>query len=107
LSDVEGLPDHPDWRVIACPGHAPESLCLYNPFTRELLSGDTVITIRGGIPSVRGSVNPTQLEETIRTLRSLPVSYLYPGCGRAILSHRPLSRLDVHCLRSVALMYEE
>ncbi len=95
LHDVEGLPDHPDWRVIACPGHTLESLCLYNPFTRELLCGDTVSTVRGGTPLVRGVTNPAQLEETIRTLRSLPVSYLYPSHGRAILSHRPLSKLDV------------
>lgn len=95
LHDVEGLPGHPDWRVIASPGHTPESLCLYNPFTRELLCGDTVITIRGGAPLVRGCTNRLQLEETIRTLRSLPISYLYPGHGRAILSHRPLSNIDV------------
>ena len=74
LHDVEGLPDHPDWRVITCPGHTLESLCLYNPFTRELLCGDTVSTVRGGTPLVRGVTNPVQLEETIRTLRSLPVS---------------------------------
>jgi glyoxylase-like metal-dependent hydrolase (beta-lactamase superfamily II) len=95
LHDIEGLPDHPDWRVIACSGHTPGSLCLYNPFTRELLCGDTVSTVRGGVPLVRGSTNPAQFAETIRTLRSLPVSYLYPGHGRAILSHRPLSKLDV------------
>jgi hydroxyacylglutathione hydrolase len=95
LHDVEGLPGHADWRIIACPGHTPTSLCLYNPFTRELLCGNTVITIRGGAPLVRGSINRLQLEETIRTLRSLPVSYLYPGHGRAILSHHPLSNIDV------------
>jgi glyoxylase-like metal-dependent hydrolase (beta-lactamase superfamily II) len=95
LHDIERLPSHPDWRVIASPGHTPESLCLYNPFTREMLCGETVITIRGGTPVVRGSRNPVQLEETIRTLRSLPVSYLYPSHGRAILSHHPLSKLDV------------
>ena len=37
LEDVVGLPNHPDWRVIASPGHTPESLCLYNPFSYELL----------------------------------------------------------------------
>ena len=94
LHDVEGLPSHPDWRVIASPGHTPESLCLYNPFSRELLCSDTVMTIRRGNPVVRGSKNPVQVEETIRILRSLPVSYLYPGHGRAILSHRPFKNLD-------------
>jgi len=95
LHDIEGLPGHLDWRVITSPSDSPESLCLYNPFTRELLCGDTVITMRRGVPVVRGSTNPVQLQETIRTLRSLPVSYLYPGHGRAILSHRPFSNLDI------------
>jgi glyoxylase-like metal-dependent hydrolase (beta-lactamase superfamily II) len=95
LHDIEGLPGHLDWRVITSPAHSPESLCLYNPFTRELLCGDSVLTMRRGAPVVRSSTNPVQLEETIRTLRSLPVSYLYPGHGRAILSHRPFANLDV------------
>ncbi|GAC1565776.1 MAG: hypothetical protein NVS3B14_04640 [Ktedonobacteraceae bacterium] len=47
LEDVAGLPNHPDWRVIASPGHTPESLCLYNPFSYELLCGDTLITHDG------------------------------------------------------------
>ena len=95
LEDVAGLPRHPDWRVIASPGHTPESLCLYNPFTCELLCGDTVITIEGGAPFIRGATNRRQLEETVRTLRSLEVHYLYPGHGRPILAMRPLTNVSV------------
>jgi glyoxylase-like metal-dependent hydrolase (beta-lactamase superfamily II) len=95
LHDMEGLPGHLDWRVITSPAHSPESLCLYNPFTRELLCGDSVLTVRRGAPIVRNSTNPAQLEETLQTLRSLPVSYLYPGHGRAILSHHPFANLDI------------
>jgi hydroxyacylglutathione hydrolase len=95
LEDVEGLPGHPNWRVIASPGHTPESLCLYNPFTQELLCGDTVITIQGGAPLLRGNTNRKQLEETLRMLRSLQVHYLYPGHGRPILALHPLNNVDV------------
>jgi hydroxyacylglutathione hydrolase len=95
LDDVAGLPDHPDWRVIASPGHTPDSLCLYNPFTRELLCGDTVTTVQGGAPLVRGSTNRRQLVDTLSVLRSLDVSYLYPGHGRPIPGQRPLSNMDV------------
>ncbi|GCE26955.1 hypothetical protein KDA_24390 [Dictyobacter alpinus] len=95
LEDVVGLPGHPDWRVIASPGHTPESLCLYNPFTQELLCGDTVITIQGGAPLLRGSTNRQQLGETLRVLRSLQVHYLYPGHGRPILALHPLTNVDV------------
>jgi hydroxyacylglutathione hydrolase len=95
LEDVSGLPYHPDWRVIASPGHTPESLCLYNPFSRELLCGDTVITVEGGTPLLGGATNRRQLDETLRTLRSLDAYYLYPGHGRPILSKRPFSDLAV------------
>lgn len=95
LNDVEGLPGHPDWRVIASPGHTPESLCLYNPFSKELLCGDTVITVQWGAPLLRGGTNRRQLEETLRLLRKLHIHYLYPGHGRPILGLQPLNNLDV------------
>ncbi len=95
VEDVAGLPRHPTWRVIASPGHTPESLCLYNPFTFELLCGDTVITLEGGAPLVRRGTNRSQLEETLRTLRSLRVYYLYPGHGRPILSKHAMANIQV------------
>ena len=95
LEDVAGLPNHSDWRVIASPGHTPESLCLYNPFTYELLCGDTVITLEGGAQLVRGRTNRGQLQETLQTLRSLEVYYLYPGHGRPILSKHAITNLRV------------
>lgn len=95
LEDVAGLPYHPDWRVVASPGHTPESICLYNPFSFELLCGDTVITVEGGAPLLRGTRNRRQVEETLRMLRTLEVHYLYPGHGRPILAQRPLENAAV------------
>jgi glyoxylase-like metal-dependent hydrolase (beta-lactamase superfamily II) len=95
LEDVTGLPNHPNWRVIASPGHTPESLCLYNPFTHELLCGDTVVTLERGAALVRTGTNRHQLEQTLQTLRSLEVYYLYPGHGRPILSKHALHNIEV------------
>ncbi|HLI06919.1 MAG TPA: MBL fold metallo-hydrolase [Ktedonobacteraceae bacterium] len=95
LNDVEGLPGHPDWRVIASPGHTPESLCLYNPFTCELLSGDTIITSEGNSPLARGDSNRSRLQDTLHTLRALRIHYLYPGHGKPILSKHPLANMQV------------
>jgi hydroxyacylglutathione hydrolase len=101
LEDVEGLPHHTDWRIIASPGHTPESLCLYNAFTRELLCGDTLITFEEGSPLLRGGPHSThgtnrhQLEDTLRLLRSLDVRYLYPGHGRPILAKSPLHTVSI------------
>lgn len=95
LEDVSGLPAHPDWRVISSPGRTPESLCLYNPFSYELLCGDTVVTVEGGAALVRGSTNRRHLEATLSTLRALQVYYLYPGHGRPILSSKALANAHV------------
>lgn len=94
LEDVGGLPNHLNWRVIASPGHTPESLCLYNPFSHELVSGDTLITLDSGTAMVRGGANRRQLQQTMDTLKSLKVYYLYPGHGRPILSMRALARVE-------------
>ena len=95
LEDVAGLPNHLNWRVIASPGHTPESLCLYNPFSYELLCGDTVITLEGGAALVHGNANQRALEMTLQTLRSLNVLYLYPGHGRPILSRHPIANIII------------
>jgi hydroxyacylglutathione hydrolase len=95
LEDVEGLPNHLNWRVIASPGHAPESLCLYNPFSYELVCGDTIETLQGGAVLVHGSANRRSLEMTIQTLRSLNVLYLYPGHGRPILSREAMTNIQI------------
>ncbi len=94
LEDVAGLPNHHNWRVIASPGHTPESLCLYNPFSRELVCGDTVVTLEGGAALVRGSANRRLLEVALQTLRSLNVFYLYPGHGRPILSRHATANIQ-------------
>jgi len=95
LEDVVGLPNHLNWRVIASPGHTPESLCLYNPFSYELVCGDTIVTLEGGAALVRGSANRQRLEMTLQTLRSLKVYYIYPGHGRSILSRQAVQNLQV------------
>ncbi len=95
LEDVSGLPNHLNWRVIASPGHTPESICLYNPFSYELVCGDTVVTLEGGAALVRGGTNRRRLEMTLQTLRSLKVYYLYPGHGRPILSKHAAQNLQV------------
>ena len=95
LEDVAGLPNHLDWRVIASPGHTPESLCLYNPFSYELLCGDTIITVEGGSTVVHVGTNRGQLDQTLQTLRSLKVYYLYPGHGRPILSKHAITSIRV------------
>jgi len=95
LEDVTGLPNHLNWRVIGSPGHTPESLCLYNPFSYELVCGDSIVTLEGGAVLVHGSASRRSLEMTLQTLRSLHVLYLYPGHGRPILSKQAMANFQI------------
>ncbi len=95
LQDVAGLPNHPNWRVIASPGHTPESLCLYNPFSYELICGDIIFTLEGRAALVQEGTNRHNLDVTLQTLRSLSVLYLYPGHGRPILSKQAIANIQV------------
>ncbi|MGZ3611183.1 MAG: MBL fold metallo-hydrolase [Ktedonobacteraceae bacterium] len=95
LEDVTGLPNHLNWRVIASPGHIPESLCLYNPFSYELICGDTIITLEGGATLVHGNTHQHALEKTLQTLRSLNVLYLYPGHGRPLISKQATANIHL------------
>lgn len=95
LEDVAGLPFDPQWRVIASPGHSPDSLCLYNPFSRELLCGDTVLGVERHMPVLRCGSDRRQLEDLLQFLRSLHIHYLYPGHGRPILAEHPLARISI------------
>ena len=94
LNDVEGLPGHLDWRIIASVGHASESLCVYHPFSEELLCGDTLVALEGGSLLWRGGADRHQREEILHILRSLSIRYLYPGHGRPVLSLQPLSKVE-------------
>jgi glyoxylase-like metal-dependent hydrolase (beta-lactamase superfamily II) len=92
LEDVGGLPGHPGWRVLAIPACGPACLCLYNPFTLELLCGAFTL-LEGGTPLIPGS-GSRQVEETIRVLSSLQARYLYPGNGRPLLAQDAARRLQ-------------
>jgi hydroxyacylglutathione hydrolase len=95
LDDATCLPGHPDWRIIASPGHSLDSLCLYNPITHELLCGDTAVTAEGRAPLIRSGIDRKRLETTLHMLRNLEVDYLYPGHGRAILGKQPLQNAEI------------
>jgi glyoxylase-like metal-dependent hydrolase (beta-lactamase superfamily II) len=68
-------------RVIHTPGHTPGSICLYDPKSKSLFSGDTVFPDGGvGRTDLTGG-NSQQLIESIKNLCNLNVKILYPGHG--------------------------
>lgn len=85
LGDGDSLPGSESWLVIQTPGHTDDSTCFYNPRTKVLLSGDTVLTAGG-----RAWFNPEYVDDELSTetearLRDLDVNVLLPGHGRPLV----------------------
>jgi Zn-dependent hydrolases, including glyoxylases len=77
--DIIDLGDH-RLRVVNTPGHTMGGICLYDEITRSLFSGDTVFS--GGVGRtdlISGSTR--DLINSLRKLKDLDISTLYPGHG--------------------------
>ncbi len=69
------------WTILHTPGHTMGSICLYDPETKTLISGDTVFSdgAFGRYDFPGGSRN--MLEESLLRLHEMEVEGLYPGHG--------------------------
>lgn len=67
--------------VIHTPGHSRGSICLYEPVSKSLFSGDTVFPGGGfGRMDFEGS-EPDKMLGSVEKLTKLDVKILYPGHG--------------------------
>ncbi|NTV79060.1 MAG: MBL fold metallo-hydrolase [Clostridiales bacterium] len=67
--------------IIHTPGHTPGCICLYEPVSKSLFSGDTVFP-QGSIgrTDFMGG-NSAKISESIQKLTKLDVRTMYPGHG--------------------------
>jgi glyoxylase-like metal-dependent hydrolase (beta-lactamase superfamily II) len=70
-------------KVLLTPGHTPGSICLYEPESKALFSGDTVFTQGYGRYDLEGG-DYDALKDSISRLAKLDVKELYPGHGEAL-----------------------
>lgn len=84
LADGQPLPGAPDWIVVDADGHTDDSIALWNPTTRTLLSGDAVLTARGKAWHTPEIVDAASAAATRKRLEELPVAHLLPGHGRPV-----------------------
>jgi glyoxylase-like metal-dependent hydrolase (beta-lactamase superfamily II) len=84
LADGQPLPGAPDWTVINAGGHTDDSIALWNPASRTLLSGDAVLTTRGSVWHTPEIVDASIAAATRQRLEQLPVAHLLPGHGRPV-----------------------
>jgi glyoxylase-like metal-dependent hydrolase (beta-lactamase superfamily II) len=84
LADGQPLPGAPDWAVVNANGHTDDSIALWNPTIRTLLSGDAVLTARGKVWHTPEVVDTVSAAATRKRLEELPVAHLLPGHGRPV-----------------------
>lgn len=72
------------WRVLASPGHDPESVMLYEPDLRLLISADALWEDGFGVvfPELEGHEAFSEVRSTLDLIASLPVEWVIPGHGR-------------------------
>ncbi len=84
LADGQPVPGAPQWTVINAGGHTDDSIALWNPTTRTLLSGDAVLTVRGKAWHTPEIVDASSAAATRQRLEELPVAHLLPGHGKPV-----------------------
>jgi len=81
---LEGGEKLGELEVIHTPGHTPGGICLYDPGSKTLFSGDTVFQDGSfGRTDLYGG-NSLQLIGSIKKLTLLDVNIMYPGHGEVV-----------------------
>lgn len=85
LSAGENLFDSP-WRIVAAPGHTPGSLALFDEESRDLISGDTLVSDYGtprGADRLYAADHP-RAQASALALLDLEPTAIHPGHGRPL-----------------------
>jgi len=79
------------WRVLAAPGHDPESIVLYEPELQLLISADALWANGFGVvfPEIVGEPGFDDVKRTLEMLAGLRVRWVIPGHGAAFDDFEP------------------
>ena len=83
LKNQSTLPGFAEWWVLHTPGHSWDSCCYYHQPSHTLVSGDTLLgsNKKGYLVAPSIYSNPLQMKRTIRILKELDPTSVYPGHG--------------------------
>ncbi|MEA2013758.1 MAG: MBL fold metallo-hydrolase [Thermodesulfobacteriota bacterium] len=97
LTQSRGIPFLPAWSLIATPGHTPDSVCFYNEEDRILISGDTILNMKGTGELNRFCCNVADTKASFKKLSSLSIESIYPGHGSPIVDIKkdPMAEVKV------------
>lgn len=65
-------------KVFHTPGHSPDSICIYWPAEKVLITGDLIFALSVGRTDIGGGSLPL-LKQSINRMAELDVEYLLPG----------------------------
>ena len=88
LDEDQPIPYLPHWVMIKTPGHTADSVCFYSSDEKTIISGDTILNMKGSGELNNFCCNPNAIQESFEKLLPLNVRNIYPGHGR------PLFNLD-------------
>ncbi len=71
--------EYSGFKVLKTPGHTEDSICLYHPGEKILLSGDTVFSHGSVGRTDLPTGNSKELQGSVERLSRLDVNSLYPG----------------------------
>jgi len=88
LDEDQRIPYLPRWELIKTPGHTPDSVCFYSEDEETLISGDTVLNMKGSGELNNFCYDRDTIRESFKKLLPLTIETIYPGHGK------PLRNLD-------------
>lgn len=95
LSHGKALEGFEDWQVIHTPGHSWDSICFFHGPSRSLITGDTLLGSGSLGRLVHPAIydNPAALRRSLRRLKRLHPTSVYPGHGTVFSGDRILDHL--------------
>ncbi len=94
LDEGQKIPPLPHWAIIKTPGHTPDSVCFYSSDEKTIISGDTILNMKGSGELNNFCCNPNAIQESFKKLLPLNVRNIYPGHGRPLFNLDGLGCVD-------------
>jgi len=88
LKQGKQIPSLANWDLIETPGHTHDSICFYNREEKTLISGDTILNLKGCGELNTFCCDGNAIKESFKKLSRLSIKHIYPGHGE------PLPNLD-------------
>lgn len=86
LREGQPIPHLPHWDFIETPGHTDDSVCLYHRDEQTLISGDTILNLRGSGELNTFCCDAGAIRKSFDKLSALPLRDIFPGHGRPLVN---------------------